>query len=106
MGRVSARRPPKAELERRIESGLTLVQISKIYGVRPDTVYKWRIHYCIDAVVGINKPKNIECGEAVVVGIFTEEGEPGQYAVPGCGPAIGLKAARRLAKIMNTEMGG
>ena len=106
MSKKSTKRPLRADLERLIKSGFTLVKIAKKYGVHNDTVHKWRIHYDIDAVAGINKPQDIVFGKATVVALITKEGEPGKYAVPGGGEKVGADEAMRQCVIMNKEMGG
>lgn len=106
MSGIPSKRPPKPELQRRIESGLSLVKISKIYGVHKTTVCKWRIHYEIDSVAGINKPKDVKCGMATVVALITEEGGLGQYAVPGGQIVTDRDEARRVCVAMDYLMNG
>lgn len=106
MSGIPTKRLPMAELQRRIDIGMTRKEMAEASDVHITTLTKWFIHYGIVNPGGYGKVKDVECGMATVVALVIEEGEPGQYALPGGGVITDRDVARRVAVQMDDLMSG
>lgn len=106
MSGIPTKRPPKAELQRRIDTGMSRQKMAETYDVHIATITKWFIHYGIANPGGYGKVQNVECGLATVVALITEEDEPEKYAIPGGAFCYTRDEALWAAAAMSILMGG
>ena len=105
MSGTASKRPSKKWLESRIHAGDTRAQIGAACGARADTVSRWCFHYEIVGAGKWVKHRDVTCGQAIVVALLVEDGEPEQFALPG-GEVVGRDEARRVAVAMDDMMTG
>jgi hypothetical protein len=106
MSGIPTKRPPKPELQLRIDTGMTRQEMAETYDVHITTLTKWFVYYGIINPGGYGKVKDVECGMATVVALITEEGEPEKYAIPGGSFCHTRDEAIWVAAAMSILMGG